>query len=40
MEKKVVFVPHCILNQNVRANGKEKSNGAIKEILFLLFSLF
>jgi len=33
MEKKVVFVPHCILNQNVRANGKEKSNGAVKEIV-------
>lgn len=33
MEKKVVFVPHCILNQNVRAVGKEKSNGTIKEIV-------
>ena len=31
--KKVVFVPHCILNQNVRAVGKEKSNGTIKEIV-------
>lgn len=33
MEKKVVFVPHCILNQNVRAFGKEKSGGSIKEIV-------
>lgn len=32
-DKKVVFVPHCILNQNVRASGKEKSNGSIKEIV-------
>ena len=31
--KKVVFVPHCILNQNARAVGKEKSNGTIKEIV-------
>lgn len=31
--KKVVFVPHCILNQNVRAVGNEKSNGTIKEIV-------
>jgi len=33
MEKKVVFVPHCILNQNVRALGKEKSIGTIKEVV-------
>jgi predicted secreted protein len=33
MSKKVVFVPHCILNQNVRALGKEKSNGTIKEVV-------
>ena len=33
MEKKVVFVPHCILNQNVRALGKEKSNGTIREVV-------
>ena len=32
-DKKVVFVPHCILNQNVRACEKEKSNGTIKEIV-------
>lgn len=31
--KKVVFVPHCILNQNVRAVGKEKSYGTVKEII-------
>lgn len=33
MDKKIVFVPHCILNQNVRALGKEKSNGTIKEVV-------
>ena len=33
---KVIFVPHCILNQNVRANGKEKNAGTIKEIVNLL----
>jgi len=32
-ERKVVFVPHCILNQNVRALGKEKSNGSTKELV-------
>jgi len=32
MDKKVVFVSHCILNQNVRAVGKEKS---VKEIVKL-----
>jgi predicted secreted protein len=31
-DRKVVFVPHCILNQNVRAAG-ERSNGSIKEIV-------
>ena len=36
MEKKVVFVPHCVLNQNVRAVGKEKSNGTIKEVVNFL----
>jgi len=33
-ENKVVFVPHCILNQNVRVRGKEKSS-LIKEIIEL-----
>jgi predicted secreted protein len=33
MSKRVVFVPHCILNQNVRAVGKEKSNGTVKEVV-------
>jgi predicted secreted protein len=33
MDKKIVFVPHCILNQNVRSVGKEKSLGTIKEIV-------
>jgi len=36
MEKRIVFVPHCILNQNVRAVGKEKSNGSIKEVVSFL----
>jgi predicted secreted protein len=31
--RKVVFVPHCILNQNVRAFGKERQRGSIKEIV-------
>jgi predicted secreted protein len=35
-EKKVIFVPHCILNQNVRAVGKEKSSGTIKEVVNFL----
>jgi predicted secreted protein len=33
MDRKVVFISHCILNQNVRANGKERSSGSIKEIV-------
>ncbi|MEM5782056.1 MAG: 2-thiouracil desulfurase family protein [Candidatus Aenigmatarchaeota archaeon] len=36
MDRKIIFVPHCILNQNVRAIGKEKANGAIKEIVNFL----
>lgn len=32
-DRKVVFVPHCILNQSVRAIGKEKSSGSVKEIV-------
>lgn len=34
--KKVVFVSHCILNQNVKPEGKEKYAGAVKEIFQLL----
>lgn len=34
--KKVVFVSHCILNQNTKAVGKEKSAGAIKEVVEIL----
>lgn len=34
--KKVVFVSHCILNQNVKPEGKEKYPGAVKEILHML----
>ena len=30
---KVVFVPHCILNQSVRALGKESQCGQTKEIV-------
>ena len=32
MEKKIVFVPHCILNQNVRAVGKERTTKEIIKI--------
>lgn len=31
--KKVVFVSHCILNQNARAKGVAKCAGAVKEFL-------
>ncbi len=31
--KRVVFVSHCILNQNAKAVGKERSPGMIKELL-------
>ncbi len=34
--KKIIFVSHCILNQNAKALGKEKSGGAIKELVELL----
>ena len=34
--KKVVFVSHCILNQNARAMGREKAAGAIRELVELL----
>lgn len=33
--KKVVFVSHCILNQNARALGRERSPGTVKELLEL-----
>ncbi len=33
--KKVVFVSHCILNQNARALGRERAPGAVKELLEL-----
>ena len=31
--KKVVFVSHCLLNQNARALGREKYAGAIKDVM-------
>ena len=33
--KKVIFVSHCILNQNVKALGRERSPGPVKELLEL-----
>jgi len=33
--KKVVFVSHCLLNQNVRPAGSEKYPGAVKDLLEL-----
>jgi predicted secreted protein len=33
--KKIVFVSHCILNQNARPVGGEKFSGVVKEILDL-----
>ena len=33
--KKVVFVSHCLLNQNVRPSGSEKYPGAVKDLLQL-----
>jgi len=34
--KKIVFISHCILNQNAKAAGREKSTGSIKELVELL----
>jgi|YNPNPStandDraft_1061719.scaffolds.fasta_scaffold95938_2 predicted secreted protein len=38
MEKsrKVIFISHCILNQNVRPEGAERAPGVIKDILQLI----
>jgi len=33
--KRIVFVPHCLLNQNVRALGTEMAPGPIRELLEL-----
>jgi len=33
--KKVVFVSHCLLNQNVRPSGSEKYPGVVKDLLGL-----
>jgi predicted secreted protein len=33
--KKIVFVSHCLLNQNARPIGGEKYSGAVKELLEL-----
>ncbi len=34
--KKVIFVSHCILNQNAAPLGSEKYPGAVKEVLHML----
>ena len=34
--KRVMFVSHCILNQNAKAMGKERSAGTIRELVELL----
>jgi predicted secreted protein len=34
--RRVIFVSHCILNQNVKASGKEKYPGAVKGLLQML----
>lgn len=34
--KKVIFVSHCLLNQNARAMGTEKYPGAVKDVTDLL----
>lgn len=36
--KKVIFVSHCLLNQNVRAFGREKFSGSFKDLLELFAS--
>ncbi|NIO44696.1 MAG: hypothetical protein GTN36_04045 [Candidatus Aenigmarchaeota archaeon] len=33
--KKIIFVSHCLLNQNVRAVGREKFAGSFKDLLEL-----
>jgi len=33
--KKVIFVSHCLLNQNVRASGRERFSGSFKDLLEL-----
>ena len=33
--KKILFVSHCLLNQNVRAIGREKYTGSVKDLLEL-----
>ena len=36
--KKVIFVSHCLLNQNVRAAGRERFAGSFKDLLELFAS--
>ena len=36
--KKVIFVSHCLLNQNVRAEGRERFSGSFKDLLELFAS--
>lgn len=31
--KKIVFIPHCILNQNAKAVGREVSPGSVKDLV-------
>jgi len=33
--KKIIFVSHCLLNQNARAIGREKYTGSVKDLLEL-----
>lgn len=33
--RKVIFVSHCLLNQNVKSLGRERAQGAIKELVEL-----
>ncbi|NOZ81941.1 MAG: DUF523 domain-containing protein [Candidatus Micrarchaeota archaeon] len=34
-DKKVIFVSHCLLNQNVKASGREIPDSAVRELLGL-----
>jgi len=34
--KKIIFISHCIFNQNAKAVGKEKSSGSIRELVDIL----
>ena len=34
--KKIIFIPHCFLNQNAKALGREVAQGSVKEIMDVL----